>query len=146
MGSPYIAEGPKDSMWSATPRPRRSENTPEWQRTRRQRPTSPHPQLAKSSSTGQRTAAKTLWLSPALIAELFQKDVRRVNEPLQHIYAESEIAHATIRKFRVVRREGGLEPSRGAGREAIGVRTHWPPSTARDDHWNRGLRHQGHLD
>ena len=50
---------------------------------------------------------ETLWLSQALIAELFQKDVRTVNEHLQNIYVEGEIeAQATIRKFRIVRREG----------------------------------------
>jgi hypothetical protein len=50
---------------------------------------------------------ETLWLSQALIAELFQKDVRTVNEHLQNIYEEGEVeARATIRKFRIVRREG----------------------------------------
>ena len=50
---------------------------------------------------------ETLWLTQALIAELFQKDVRTVNEHLRNIYAEGEIeAGATIRKFRIVRREG----------------------------------------
>jgi hypothetical protein len=54
-----------------------------------------------------RFADETLWLSQALIAELFQKDVRTINEHLQNIYGEGEIdAGATIRKFRIVRREG----------------------------------------
>ena len=45
---------------------------------------------------------ESLWLSQALIAELFQKDVRTVNEHLQNIYEEGEIeARATIRKFRI---------------------------------------------
>ena len=53
---------------------------------------------------------ETLWLSHALIAELFQKDVRTVNEHLQNIYEEGEIdERATIRKFRIVRREGTRE-------------------------------------
>jgi hypothetical protein len=56
---------------------------------------------------------ETLWLSQALIAELFQKDVRTVNEHLQNIYEEGEIeAQATIRKFRIVRREGSREVER----------------------------------
>jgi hypothetical protein len=56
---------------------------------------------------------ETLWLSQALIAELFQKDVRTVNEHLQNIYAEREIeARATIRKFRIVRREGSRDVER----------------------------------
>ena len=54
-----------------------------------------------------RFADETLWLSQALIAELFQKDVRTINEHLQNIYDEGEIdPGATIRKFRIVRREG----------------------------------------
>jgi len=56
---------------------------------------------------------KTLWLSQTLIAELFQKDVRTVNEHLQNIYEEGEIEErATIRKFRIVRREGSREVER----------------------------------
>jgi hypothetical protein len=50
---------------------------------------------------------QTLWLSQALIAELFQKNVRTVNEHLQNIYQEGELGEqATIRRFRIVRREG----------------------------------------
>src|SRR5271157_2091744 len=56
---------------------------------------------------------ETLWLSQALIAELFQKDIRTVNEHLQNIYQEREIEEqATIRKFRIVRREGPREVER----------------------------------
>ena len=55
----------------------------------------------------------TLWLSQALIAELFQKDVRTINEHLQNIYEEEELdPDATIRKFRIVRREGNREVGR----------------------------------
>lgn len=60
-----------------------------------------------------RFADETLWLSQALIAELFQKDVRTINEHLQNIYDEGEIdPGATIRKFRIVRREGSREVER----------------------------------
>jgi hypothetical protein len=60
-----------------------------------------------------RFADETLWLSQLLIAELFQKDVRTVNEHLQNIYEEEElIPAATIRKFRIVRREGQREVAR----------------------------------
>ena len=53
---------------------------------------------------------ETLWLSQAMIAELFQKDVRTTNEHLQNIYEEAELdPAATIRKFRIVRREGTRE-------------------------------------
>ncbi len=54
-----------------------------------------------------------LWLSQALIAELFQKDVRTINEHLQNIYAEGELDSAgTVRKFRIVRTEGNREVAR----------------------------------
>jgi hypothetical protein len=60
-----------------------------------------------------RFAEETLWLSQALIAELFQKDVRTINEHLQNIYAESELeSDRTIRKFRIVRREGQRDVAR----------------------------------
>ena len=60
-----------------------------------------------------RFADETLWLSQALIANLFQKDVRTVNEHLQNIYAEGELEDgATIRKFRIVRREGARDVAR----------------------------------
>ena len=55
----------------------------------------------------------TIWLSQALIAELFQKDIRTINEHLQNIYEERELVpEATIRKFRIVRSEGPRRVSR----------------------------------
>jgi len=54
-----------------------------------------------------RFAEESLWLSQALIAELFSKDIRTVNEHLRNIYAEGELdPGATIRRFRIVRSEG----------------------------------------
>jgi hypothetical protein len=56
---------------------------------------------------------ETIWLTQALIAELFQKDVRTINEHLANIYDEGELGReATIRKFRIVRREGAREVAR----------------------------------
>ena len=56
---------------------------------------------------------ETLWLSQALIAELFQKDVRTINEHLVNIFEEGELRReATIRKFRIVRHEGARQVSR----------------------------------
>jgi len=56
---------------------------------------------------------ETLWLTQALIAELFQKDVRTINEHLVNIYDEGELSpDSTIRKFRIVRLEGSREVSR----------------------------------
>jgi hypothetical protein len=56
---------------------------------------------------------ETLWLSQALIGELFQVTVATVNEHLKNIFAEGELgAGPTIRKFRIVRREGSREVER----------------------------------
>jgi len=60
-----------------------------------------------------RFEGETLWLTQALIAELFQIGVPTVNEHLKGIYAEGELAkEATIRNFRIVRREGSREVER----------------------------------
>jgi len=51
-----------------------------------------------------------IWLTQALIAELFQVTVPTVNEHLKGIVADGELApEATIRKFRIVRSEGTRE-------------------------------------
>jgi len=56
---------------------------------------------------------ETVWLTQALMAELFQVTVPTVNEHLKGIYAERELAsEATIRKFRIVRQEGCREVAR----------------------------------
>lgn len=56
----------------------------------------------------------TLWLSQAQMAELFDKDVRTINEHVKNIYKEQElvVSEATIRKFRIVRQEGAREVQR----------------------------------
>lgn len=54
-----------------------------------------------------RFESDTLWLSQAVMAELYDKDVRTINEHLINIYNEGELVqNATIRKFRIVRLEG----------------------------------------
>ena len=56
---------------------------------------------------------ETIWLSQAIIADLFQVTVPTVNEHLKGIYADGELeAGATIRKFRIVRSEGSREVTR----------------------------------
>ena len=56
---------------------------------------------------------ETIWLTQALIAELFDKDVRTINEHLVNIFDEGELRReATIRKFRIVRTEGKREVAR----------------------------------
>lgn len=56
---------------------------------------------------------ESVWLSQALMAELFQKDVRTISEHIQNIYEERELVpEATIRKFRIVRMEGKRQVAR----------------------------------
>ena len=56
---------------------------------------------------------ETIWLSQALMAELYQKDVRTINEHLKSIYSDGELApEATIRNFRIVRQEGSRQVTR----------------------------------
>src|SRR5450759_2225995 len=56
---------------------------------------------------------ESIWLTQALISELFQKDLRTINEHLQNIYSEAELEReATIRKFRIVRWEGSRQVAR----------------------------------
>jgi len=57
-----------------------------------------------------RLEGDTVWLPQRLIAELFQVSVPTVNEHLKGIYGDGELpAKGTIRKFRIVRREGARE-------------------------------------
>jgi hypothetical protein len=60
-----------------------------------------------------RFAGDTVWLTQALMAELYGKDVRTINEHLQNLFEERELdPAATIRKFRIVRREGERDVAR----------------------------------
>ena len=50
---------------------------------------------------------ETIWLSQKLMAELFKKDVRTINEHIQNIFAEGELAEeSVIRKFRITAADG----------------------------------------
>jgi hypothetical protein len=56
---------------------------------------------------------ETVWLSQKLMAELFQKDVRTINEHIKNIYEEGELdPNSTIRKFRIVQTEGRRQVER----------------------------------
>ncbi len=60
-----------------------------------------------------RLEGQTVWLAQRLIAELFQVSVPTVNEHLANIYAEGELEQeATIRRFRIVQREGSRDVAR----------------------------------
>jgi hypothetical protein len=55
----------------------------------------------------------TFWLTQKRMAELFGVDVRTVNEHLGNLYAEGELQReATIRKIRIVQKEGNREVAR----------------------------------
>jgi hypothetical protein len=56
---------------------------------------------------------ETVWLTQKLMAKLFQKDVRTVNEHIQNIFEEGELMpEATIRNFRIVQPEGVRQVTR----------------------------------
>ena len=56
---------------------------------------------------------ETIWLSQKLMAQLFDVDVRTVNEHLKNIYEQAELIYeGTVRKFRIVQMEGTREVSR----------------------------------
>jgi hypothetical protein len=52
---------------------------------------------------------ETIWLTQAFLSELYDRDVRTINEHLKSHYDEAELSgEATIRKFRIVRMEDEL--------------------------------------
>jgi Virulence protein len=60
-----------------------------------------------------RVESGTVWLSQKLMAELFEADVKTVNEHLKNIYTSGELKEdSTIRNFRIVQNEGGRNVSR----------------------------------
>lgn len=78
----------------------------------------------------------TLWLTQALMAELFQVKVPTVNEHLKTLYAEGELKpEATIRKFLIVRQEGSRKVNRNLDHYnldailAVGYRVRSPRGT-----------------
>jgi len=50
---------------------------------------------------------ETVWLTQKLMTELFQKDVRTVNEHIQNIFDEGKLSpDSVIRKFRITAADG----------------------------------------
>lgn len=50
---------------------------------------------------------ETVWLSQKAMAELFQKDVRTINEHIRNVFSEGELREpAVIRKFRITASDG----------------------------------------
>nr|WP_319489916.1 virulence RhuM family protein [uncultured Caproiciproducens sp.] len=68
---------------------------------------------ANENTIEVRVEDETVWLTQKLIAELFGVDVRTINDHLKNIYAEGELEEeATIRKNRIVQKEGNREVGR----------------------------------
>ena len=54
-----------------------------------------------------RLQEETVWLTQKRMAELFQKNVRTINEHIQNIFAEGELApESVIRNFRITADDG----------------------------------------
>ena len=54
-----------------------------------------------------RLEGETVWLSQKMMAELFEKDVRTINEHVLNIFQEDELVEqAVIRKFRTTAVDG----------------------------------------
>ena len=54
-----------------------------------------------------------IWLTQAQLSDLFERDVRTINEHIKNIYKTEELEqNSTIRKFRIVRQEGKRKVSR----------------------------------
>ena len=82
-----------------------------------------------------RIEGENVWLTQKLIAELFDVDVRTVNEHIKNIYFERELdENLTIRNFRIVQKEASREVTRNVKHYnleailavAIVVFTWWP--------------------
>ena len=55
----------------------------------------------------------TVWLTQAMIVELFQSSKANVSEHIANIFAEGELTpEATVRKFRTLRQEGARQVER----------------------------------
>lgn len=78
----------------------------------KQKPPEPAEILLYQTEDGQtrlevRLQEETVWLTQKRMAELFQKDVRTINEHIQNIFAEGELpSSAVIRKFRITADDG----------------------------------------
>ena len=69
-----------------------------------------------SNSVEMRYENENIWLTQRMMSELYNVDVRTINEHIKKIYADKELnEEATIRKFRIVQLEG----KRNVEREVI---------------------------
>lgn len=60
-----------------------------------------------------RLEGQTVWLTQRQMGELFGKDVRTINEHVGNVFEEGELDRkGSIRKFRIVRKEGPRQVAR----------------------------------
>jgi len=65
------------------------------------------------SSVEMRYEDENIWLTQKMMAELYDVDVRTINEHLKKIFADNELEeNSTIRNFRIVQIEGNREVER----------------------------------
>ena len=63
---------------------------------------------------------ETVWLTQKLMAELFGKDVRTINEHIQNVFAEGELVEDSVmRKFRIAATDGESYQTRHYNLEVI---------------------------
>ncbi len=76
---------------------------------------------------------ETIWLTQKLMADLFQKDVRTINEHIQNVFAEAELTpDSVIRKFRITAADGKTYDTQHYSLEmilAVGYRVKSPRGT-----------------
>ena len=64
-------------------------------------------------SVEMRYEDENIWLTQKMMAQLYDVDIRTINEHILKIYADSKLQKdATIRNFRIVQTEGGRQVSR----------------------------------
>ncbi|WP_285961342.1 virulence protein RhuM/Fic/DOC family protein [Pseudomonas tohonis] len=74
------------------------------------------------SVTEVRMEGETVWLTQRQMAELFDKDVRTINEHIGNVFSEGELVEAaTIRNFRIVQKEGRRQVSRDVDHYSLDV-------------------------
>ena len=76
---------------------------------------------------------ETIWLTQKVMAELFKKDVRTINEHIQNVVSEGELAEeSVIRKFRITAADGKIYDTQHYNLEvviAVGYRVKSPRGT-----------------
>jgi hypothetical protein len=65
------------------------------------------------TSVEMRYENENIWLTQKMMAELYDADVRTINDHLKKIYSDAELTEiATIRNFRIVQKEGNRQVKR----------------------------------